>query len=372
MAPHHYPDVISIHETFGAGLVGALVNAIMYGLTTLQTYLYYMYYPKDGRTNKLLVAIVWVIDTVHTVLVSMCIYFYLVSNYDNRKDSRQDIGHYSLRSYATSSFHVWFKAFSSFEYTNLPRLVQSGGFGGVLGFIVFAHLVFGILDCGILVSNNCCDMGPAEGLKRLDSFIKKDFSRLSEFTLFAATPFAITAVLADVLIAGSLCVLLHGSRTGFRSTDALVTTLIVYAVNRCLLTALMAIIEVIVFSLKSYALWYLAIDFVIGKLYANSFLATLNSRQALRSISGSNRSDTNYTDIEFESRPSFFDSIHSTHRSPVMFLTFDLVEAQPIPNPHTLALLARDPHTFRRRLIPKIKADTPIEVFEATPTTKFS
>lgn len=72
----------------------------------------------------------------------------------------------------------------------------------------------------------------------MDSFIKKDFSRLSEFTvcadlfgdvfrsdpsfkLFAATPFAITAVLADVLIAGSLCVLLHGSRTGFRRCDSI-------------------------------------------------------------------------------------------------------------------------------------------------------
>ncbi|RXW22269.1 hypothetical protein EST38_g3576 [Candolleomyces aberdarensis] len=141
-------------------------------------------------------------------------------------------------------------------------------------------------------------------------FIKRDFSRLSEFTLFAATPFAATAVLADVLIAGSLCILLHGSRTGFRRTDALVTTLIVYAVNRCLLTATAAVVEVIVFSLRSYALWYLAIDFVIGKLYANSFLASLNSRQALQTRAGPSIHTGTHTDIEFESRPVSGSSAH--------------------------------------------------------------
>ncbi|TEB33965.1 hypothetical protein FA13DRAFT_1789750 [Coprinellus micaceus] len=358
MAPHHYPDVISIHETFGAGLVGALVNAIMYGLTTLQTYLYYMYYPKDGRTNKLLVAIVWVIDTVHTVLVSMCIYFYLVSNYDNPEGLKA--GHWTL--FTSILCNVLISCLvQSFFLVRIYELAPPRAkwwLGGVLGFIVFAHLVFGILTVAYC-------------------FIKKDFSRLSEFTvcadlfgdvfrsdpsfkLFAATPFAITAVLADVLIAGSLCVLLHGSRTGFRSTDALVTTLIVYAVNRCLLTALMAIIEVIVFSLKSYALWYLAIDFVIGKLYANSFLATLNSRQALRSISGSNRSDTNYTDIEFESRPSGH--------------VLDLRSRGSTANSkstHSGSAGERSTH-FQAETDTKIKADTPIEVFEATPTTKFS
>ncbi|KAJ3543896.1 hypothetical protein NMY22_g2973 [Coprinellus aureogranulatus] len=292
MAPHHYPDVISIHETFGAGLVGALVNAIMYGLTTLQTYLFYMYYPKDGRTNKLLVATVWLLDTFHTVLVSMCIYYYLVSNYDNPEGLK--VGHWTL--FTSILCNVFISCLvQSFFLVRIFQLAPPRAkwwLSGALGVIIFLHLVFGILTV-------------------VYCFIKRDFNRLSEFTLFAATPFAATAVLADVLIAGSLCILLHGSRTGFRrnvhmnSTDALVTTLIVYAVNRCLLTAVMAVVEVIVFSLKSYALWYLAIDFVIGKLYANSFLATLNSRKALRSRAGSARSgDSNYTDIEFESRPS--------------------------------------------------------------------
>ncbi|KAJ8580092.1 hypothetical protein M405DRAFT_886256 [Rhizopogon salebrosus TDB-379] len=45
---------------------------------------------------------------------------------------------------------------------------------------------------------------------------------------------------------------------------------------------IVATAEVIAFAISPNSLWFIAIDFVIGKLYANSFLASLNSRSALR------------------------------------------------------------------------------------------
>ncbi|KAI6095106.1 hypothetical protein EDD16DRAFT_1680974, partial [Pisolithus croceorrhizus] len=47
-----------------------------------------------------------------------------------------------------------------------------------------------------------------------------------------------TVALAEVLIMVSLCVLLHdsGSSSAFPRTNRLLNTLIIYAVNRCLLT----------------------------------------------------------------------------------------------------------------------------------------
>ncbi|PPQ82308.1 hypothetical protein CVT26_013146 [Gymnopilus dilepis] len=111
--------------------------------------------------------------------------------------------------------------------------------------------------------------------------IKKEFSKLTQINFYAATPFAIFAVLSDFMITGALIYLLHGHRTSFRKTNTLVSKLIVYAINRCLLTAIVEIAECIVFSTLTESLWFLAIDFVIGKLYANSLLATLNSRRML-------------------------------------------------------------------------------------------
>ncbi|KAH8117679.1 hypothetical protein DFH11DRAFT_851797 [Phellopilus nigrolimitatus] len=105
---------------------------------------------------------------------------------------------------------------------------------------------------------------------------------MKELTFIAALPFAIAAVLSDIVIAASLCYLLQHRKTTFRSTNILLNYLIVYAINRCLLTSVIAVVEVIVFAASPNTYWFLAIDFVIGKCYANSLLATLNSRAALR------------------------------------------------------------------------------------------
>ncbi|KAG6809712.1 hypothetical protein H0H93_015566, partial [Arthromyces matolae] len=46
---------------------------------------------------------------------------------------------------------------------------------------------------------------------------------------------------------------------------------------------IVAVAEVIVFYVFPDSFWFWALDFVIGKLFANSLLATLNSRKTLRS-----------------------------------------------------------------------------------------
>ncbi|KAH6893971.1 hypothetical protein BKA70DRAFT_796114 [Coprinopsis sp. MPI-PUGE-AT-0042] len=284
MAPHPFVQP-TIHESFGAGLIGAFVNAMLFGLTTLQAYLFYLYYPKDTRGNKILVGLIWVLDSVHTALVCLCIYFYLVSNYNNPEQLRH--GHWSL--FTSILFNVivacLVQGYFTYRIFQLSSVRARWWLTSSIGLMVFAHFVFGVETV-------------------VFAFIKKDFHRLHEFSLIAATPFAVTAVLSDIMIAASLCVLLSGSRTGFKGTNHLVTVLIIYAINRCILTSVVAVVEIVVFSLFPNAHWYLAIDFVIGKLYANSFLASLNSRNALSKSSQNinTTSGVNFTDIEFDSR----------------------------------------------------------------------
>ncbi|KIJ64218.1 hypothetical protein HYDPIDRAFT_28656 [Hydnomerulius pinastri MD-312] len=235
-------DRINLRNTFGAGFIGALITMILYGVTTLQTYLYFMYYPNDSLDTKLMVTAIWILDTLHISLMSHALYYYLISNYGNAVALVD--GTWSL--YASLAVNLC-----------IAVSVQTWML------IVLAHFGFG-LETVVLM------------------FMKKEFAALSEITLSAATPFAITAVLSDVCIAGALCVLLHGNRSPFYKTNLLVNTLIIYAINRCLLTSAVAVAEVIMFAISPHSLWFLAIDFVIGKLYANSFLASLNSRSSLR------------------------------------------------------------------------------------------
>ncbi|KAI6006720.1 hypothetical protein F5J12DRAFT_832585, partial [Pisolithus orientalis] len=61
----------------GSTLIGALVSAMLYGITNLQTYIYYMHYD-DASTMKFLVAAIWVLDTLHFSFMCHTVYYYLV------------------------------------------------------------------------------------------------------------------------------------------------------------------------------------------------------------------------------------------------------------------------------------------------------
>ncbi|KAG1879085.1 hypothetical protein F4604DRAFT_1752822 [Suillus subluteus] len=55
---------------------------------------------------------------------------------------------------------------------------------------------------------------------------------------------------ADVIVASSLCYLLAISRTGFSSTDSLITKLMVYIINTGCLTSICSMVAVITVSFQ--------------------------------------------------------------------------------------------------------------------------
>ncbi|KAI6006506.1 hypothetical protein F5J12DRAFT_831130 [Pisolithus orientalis] len=69
-------------------------------------------------------------------------------------------------------------------------------------------------------------------------------------------------------------------------TRRLLNALIIYAVNRCLLTLSIEIVELVMIIFRQDAL-AMGFSFIIGKLYTNSALASLNTREYLRSLGSS-------------------------------------------------------------------------------------
>ncbi|KAI6102934.1 hypothetical protein F5141DRAFT_1133830 [Pisolithus sp. B1] len=51
---------------------------MLYGLTTLQTYVYYMHYSEDSSFTKFIVALTWILDTLHVSFMCHMLYYYLV------------------------------------------------------------------------------------------------------------------------------------------------------------------------------------------------------------------------------------------------------------------------------------------------------
>jgi len=93
-----------------------------------------------------------------------------------------------------------------------------------------------------------------------------------------------SAALCDTAIAASLSYFLHKKRTGFKRSDEIINYLIVFSINSGLATSLISVASLITY-LVAQKLWiYTALCFLIGRLYANTFLSSLNSRQILMTV----------------------------------------------------------------------------------------
>ncbi|KDR71986.1 hypothetical protein GALMADRAFT_143338 [Galerina marginata CBS 339.88] len=92
------------------------------------------------------------------------------------------------------------------------------------------------------------------------------------------------AVVTDIITAASLSFYLHTRRSGIKGTDTLINKLMAYAINNGILTSFFDIIVVTFVTVEPNNLIFLAIYQIIGNLYTNSMIATLNSRRSLSQI----------------------------------------------------------------------------------------
>ncbi|KAI6131004.1 hypothetical protein EDD16DRAFT_1538047 [Pisolithus croceorrhizus] len=142
--------------------------------------------------------------------------------------------------------------------------------------------------------------------------VNHEASIVTRITFYGVTPAVAIMALAEVLITISLCVLLYdrGSSSALPRTKRLLKTLIIYAVNRCSLILLVAT-AMFAMVLEAQDMWFLALSFVIGKLYTNSFLASLNSREHLRSHGAGTPPDLRIGVVRFANPPKFLEDIES-------------------------------------------------------------
>ncbi|KAI6158168.1 hypothetical protein BKA82DRAFT_4067897 [Pisolithus tinctorius] len=254
---------MGIPGDFGATLIGGLVSAMLYGITTLQTYVYYMHYSEDSFTMKFVVAAVWILDTLHTSSVCHILYYYLITNYGNLLSLEHVVWSFPTSFLANLLVIMIVQCFFAHKIYTLCRTRMKWLVVIPILVLVLAHFGFGMEMIVLL-------------------FL--DASSSSSQNLYYSLSSFVATILPDVLITVSLCILLYegGSYSVFPRTKRLLNTLIIYAVNRCLLILLVALAESVA-TIKLQNTWSTALDFTMGKLYSNSLLASLNTRQYLRS-----------------------------------------------------------------------------------------
>ncbi|GLB41337.1 hypothetical protein LshimejAT787_0905520 [Lyophyllum shimeji] len=253
------PAVRPLDDTLGAMLIGVIVSAVLYGVSLVQTFYYYVAYPKDLWYLKALVASTVVFDTIHLMLISHSIYYYLVSNYFKPETLQFMIWSLLLEALFTGLTGAFVQIFYTARVWRLSK--RNIPLTGAILLIVVANA-----GCGTAWVVLSLQFGTFEKLLRISS-LTLSINALS------------TAV--DVLIAATLCIMLNKARTGFKKSDTIINRLILFVVNTGILTSCCAVASLVSLLASPDTLIYACFYFCIGRLYTNSLLATLNARKSL-------------------------------------------------------------------------------------------
>ncbi|KJA24078.1 hypothetical protein HYPSUDRAFT_39222 [Hypholoma sublateritium FD-334 SS-4] len=245
--------------TYGAAFIGLIGSAVLYGVTLLQTFLYFKQYPNDTRMTKSIVVVLWVLDTAHLSLCTIAIYTYLVRNFDNPGALGRSTWSMNLQTDCNGLIGLIVECFFARRVWMMSRNIFLTGL-----IVVLACIHFGL---GVLFT--------------VEGFILVETSKFPRLIWVTSTGLG-SAAAADIIIAISLCYYLTKSRTGFARTDSLITTLIVYSLTTGLITSIIAFVCVVTFATMPTNYIWLGFFWLIGKCYVNSLLAALNSRDSLR------------------------------------------------------------------------------------------
>ncbi|KAK0220665.1 hypothetical protein IW262DRAFT_1041830 [Armillaria fumosa] len=249
--------------TLGPIYIGTTIAAVFYGITILQTVIYYKGYPNDSWHFRYGVAFLWVLDTLHIALSTHVLYFHLV----------QSSGNY---------LHM-LKIIWSFRLQLIVNILITVGVQGLYAVRVwkFGRNFHKVLPWFIFLAVAAC-LGAAI-YSIYETYTLSSYLQISKIKTAVYVVFS-TDVAADFFIAATMCYYLHKGRemTGFSSTTKVIVGLMRFAVMSGLITS-----ACLLFSLIAYIAWpnsliFLAVHFTLPKLHINSLLAMLNARKAQR------------------------------------------------------------------------------------------
>jgi len=256
---------ISFDGTLGALEIGIIGCAFLFGIVTVQVYIYNRAYPKDSRFIKLLVAAVWLLELGHTIATSHAVYLEIIKKFGNpallaRMPNSMAI---SILMEGLVTFLV--EGFFTFR---IYCMYRTHYFAFFCWFLASLRLVASIAYFIV------CFVPPAN--TELFTVFEDKWSWLVE-TL------QIMGAVIDVMIAIALCAYyIRNNDTTFTSTKKLIDKLLMWAISTGLITSLVSVLSVICFLTMPNNLVWIIMYIWLAKVYSNSLLATLNARNGLR------------------------------------------------------------------------------------------
>ncbi|ETW76926.1 hypothetical protein HETIRDRAFT_446619 [Heterobasidion irregulare TC 32-1] len=274
----------------GPMLLGTFFNLILYGIFLAQTFVYFQTYKRDRMWIKIVVALLIVVETSNSVLPISYSYDRLVNNFGNMP---------------AAGVSTWLNTMNPMTIGIIATMVQLFYAWRVKVLTgrrwwMIAVIVPSIISCTgatVLSIVNLVDQSSITAVARYRPIV---------------IVWLASSALTDTIISVILVSYLRHRRTGFSSTDDTVNKIIRLTVQTGLLTSLFAILDLTLY-LSLQTAHHVMINLPLAKLYTNSLMSSLNSRQGWQydssngSIIGSSqlksasKRNTVFIDIEAES-----------------------------------------------------------------------
>ncbi|EIM83304.1 uncharacterized protein STEHIDRAFT_141116 [Stereum hirsutum FP-91666 SS1] len=236
-------------------------------VSCLQVWLYFRKYgTKDSWVMRTAVALVMIFDTCQQAMNSATVYFYVVTGHDDPtilltlyKPLIAQAVPGALVALFVQLFFVW----------RIWKLSNGAWYGyPITGFLAVLTVASFAVLITYFVKAVALDTVP----------------ELSEIETLTTTANVIAAV-TDIAISCAIIFMLNRARTGFRTTNSMINRLVTFSLNTGLVTSVDALIAAITLKVWPNTYIYMLFYLMLGRLYTNSLMATLNSREYIRGTS---------------------------------------------------------------------------------------
>jgi len=266
--PTSIPPNVKIEELAAPQLLGGIWNWCLFGVLVVQTYVYSYNFPDDRRTIKILVYGVFFLETLQTSLNGADLYYWFASGFGNFQ--------HLISPYA-GPFDV-------------PMV------GSLVSFIVQFFFVYRIwvlsqkkswwLCIFILLCSIISVIGAFTG--SITTQVHKGFLVHDGFLTGRSLKMVLLTwltgnMISDLLITGAMIFYLskRGANEDYGTRHALVS-IVRLTVETNIVTSIVSVVSLLMVALYPDKNWFVCPTSILGKIYSNTLLVSLNNRISIR------------------------------------------------------------------------------------------
>ncbi|TFK67109.1 hypothetical protein BDN72DRAFT_843485 [Pluteus cervinus] len=253
----------SIISTIGALEIGVFMSTFLFGIATVQAYIYYRRFPKDGWLIKSLVGMIWVLELGHSICVSHGLFEMTLSQYKSpRPGSDRDIE----PSFAIAVlFSGCIASLTQAYFACRLRVLSEKWAIPILFWILALARFVAWIYAGSVGIQDCMRFRNGES-----DHLDWQWPLVPLLAFGACVDFIVAAMLFYHLYRTQREVLLNTAR--------LLDKLIIWTIQNGFITSFAGVATCIALHVQPDSFVWIAVFMLLTRLFSNSFLASLNAR----------------------------------------------------------------------------------------------